>query len=50
MVTTADVALLPARSVATAVSECVPLDADAVFQRNRYGLVVTLASFFVPSR
>ncbi len=43
-----EVVLLPATSVATAVSWCVSLAIFGLFQRNEYGLVVTVASLVIP--
>lgn len=42
--TDADVVELPATSVATAVSLCVPLETFLVFQLNEYGLELSVPS------
>jgi len=47
--TAADVVELPAASRATAVSECVPLEAVLVFHDWLYGAAVNSAPRFVPS-
>ena len=49
MVIAAEVAVLPAASVATAVSWCVPLVTFEVFQLSEYGLVVSVPRL-LPSR
>lgn len=49
-VTVADVAELPAASVATTVSPCVPRTTLEVFQVSAYGLVVSVPRLLVPSR
>ncbi len=46
----AEVVELPATSVTTAVSMCVAFVTLDVFQVREYGLVVSVASFVVPSR
>ena len=48
-VTAAEVVLLPAASRATAVSVCVPLVAEAVFQEPEYGDAVSSVPRFAPS-
>ena len=45
-----DVVVLPALSVATAVSVCVPFATLFVFQVYVYGVDVSVVSFVVPSR
>ena len=48
-VTPADVVWLPATSVATAVSTCVPLATDDVVHETLYGAVVSAAPMATPS-
>ena len=49
-VTVAEVTELPAASVATTVSPCVPGATFEVFQESEYGLVASVPRLLVPSR